>query len=45
MATANNTINSNYKGLPSFIKQKSIVVNRAAIDHEIRLFSFPNITA
>lgn len=23
-----------YKGFPTFVKQKSIVVNRAAIDHE-----------
>ncbi len=34
-----------YKGFPTFVKQKSIVVNRAAIDHEIRLLFFPNITA
>jgi len=26
--------NSNYKGFPIFVKQKSVVVNRAAIDHE-----------
>ena len=45
MATANNTINSNYKGFPTFVKQKSIVVNRTTIDHEIQLLSFPNITA
>ena len=34
-----------YKGFPTFVKKKSIVVNRAAIDHEIRLLFFPNITA
>jgi hypothetical protein len=27
-------LNSHYKGFPTFVKQKSIVVNRAAIDHE-----------
>jgi hypothetical protein len=27
-------LSSNYKGFPTFVKQKSIVVNRAAIDHE-----------
>jgi HD-like signal output (HDOD) protein len=31
----NLTLSIAYKGFPTFVKQKSIVVNRAAIDHEI----------
>jgi hypothetical protein len=27
-------VSSNYKGFPTFVKQNSLVVNRAAIDHE-----------
>ena len=33
------------KGFPTFVKQKFIVVNRAAIDHETRLLHFLYITS
>jgi hypothetical protein len=33
-----------YKGFPTFVKQKSIVVNRAAIHHETWPLFLPIIT-
>jgi hypothetical protein len=38
-------LTSNYKGFHTFVKQKSIVVNRAAIDHEIWFLFSINTTA
>lgn len=36
---AERPLSSNYKGFPTFVKQKTIVVSREAIDHQIPSFS------